>query len=272
MSHRAFDGYTAPQTANGVDGYSTTIKAQSATGTNARGGNLILGSGTGTQSDGYVKIQTGNQTAVVYYKDGYVAQDGYLIIDQITLDGYTISFDGYSLAPTIRHTAMPTPGVDGYTTTIKAQDSTTNPAHGGNLALKSGDGYNGDGYFRDGYVQLYSGSTEQARVVPNKFYMVTGQRINITDINTTPFTVPDGYFGVMVDTSGGAKTINLPANPLRGDAYRIKDSSGNAGANNITVSGNGHNIDGGADATISTNYGSIMVVYSDTATKWLIID
>lgn len=175
------------------------------------------------------------------------------------------AFDG-STAPQTAN------GVDGYSTTIKAQNATGTNAHGGNLILKGGDGYNGDGSIRDGYVQLYSGNTEQARAVPNKFYMVTGQRINIVDVSTTPFTVSDGYFAIMVDTSGSAITINLPISPLRGDMYRVKDSAGNAATNNITLSGNGHDIDGNPSLTMNTNYGSVTVVYVNTVNKWMIID
>jgi len=339
MSHRAFDGYTAPQTANGVDGYGTTIRAQSATGTAAKGGDLILASGKGTSTDGYVIFQAGNTEVLRITKSGfanvtidgylhttgnasldgylhvggnttldgylytlgnatldgylhtlgnttldgylhtlgynlfdgyvkvnnYVSIDGYIKVDgYTTIDGYELSFDGYAFAPFIRHLPMPTPGKDGYNLTIKAQNSTINPAHGGNLVLQSGDGYNGDGYFRDGYIQLLSGSIEQARIVPNKFYMLTGQRINVSNVGTTPFTIPDGYFVVMVNTSVSAMSINLPSNPILGDLYQIKDSTGSASTNNITISGNSHNIDGSPNYTINANYASVLLVYGGT--------
>ena len=65
MSHR-LDGYMPPVTSgNGAD---TTISAQSAI--NGIGGNLILSSGVGPSSDGYVRMQVGGQDLLVL--DGYV--------------------------------------------------------------------------------------------------------------------------------------------------------------------------------------------------------
>lgn len=295
MSHRAFDGYTAPQTANGVDGYETTIRAQSATGTNSRGGNLTLGSGKGTARDGYVVVQVGTKNVITAGStgvtidgyiglgnnlniggnlrvDGYTSIGSYLLVDgyikmdgYILMDGYEIKFDGYDFAPAIKQLDMPIPGLDGYNFTIRAQSSTVNPAHGGNLILRSGDGYiSGDGYYRDGYINLFSGPTEVARVVPNKLFNMTGQRINLADIASTPFLVVDGYYAMLVDTSTSAMTIVLPLIPIRGDIYQVKDKSGNAGTNNITVSGNGNNIDGAATYPINTNYGKATFVFNGT--------
>lgn len=165
MTHRAFDGYTSTQTNNGVDGYTTTIRSQNATGTGSKGGNLILATGTGVTSDGYISLRTGSNERLKLTPDGYMSMpvglsvDGYIKVDgYTTIDGYTITFDGYAQAPKISQSDAPMLGVDGYHMTIKAQRSTTSPAHGGNLILQSGDGYNGDGYVRDGYVRLATGS------------------------------------------------------------------------------------------------------------------
>lgn len=296
MSHRAFDGYTAPQTANGIDGYGTTIRAQSATGTNSRGGDLVLASGKGTARDGYVKLQAGSKDVLTVGStgvtidgyiglgtdltvggnlrvDGYTSVGSYLLVDgyvkmdgYILMDGYEIKFDGYDFAPSIKQLDMPIPGLDGYNMTIRAQSSTVNPAHGGNLILRGGDGYiSGDGYYRDGYINLFSGPIEVARIVPNKLFNMTGQRINLADIASTPFLVVDGYYAMLVDTSVSAMTIVLPLIPTRGDVYQVKDKTGNAGANNITISGNGINIDGAPTYPINTNYGKATFVFNGTA-------
>jgi hypothetical protein len=252
MSHRAFDGYTAPQTANGIDGYRTVIRAQSATGTGANGGDLVLASGKGTNRDGYVRIGADGYDVLIVTSSGIVTNTS------------EITFDRNQIAPTIRQLDMPTDGYDGYHLTIKAQKSAANPAHGGNLILQGGDGYNGDGYFRDGYVRLLSGSTEQARVVPNKFSMLTGQRIKLTHINsgTDGYVLENDYL-IMVNTSV-SRQIYLPPNPIEGDVYQIKDKTGSANPNTITINGNGHNIDGNATYLINTNYASALFVYSGT--------
>ena len=67
-----------------------------------------------------------------------------------------------------------------------------------------------------------------------------------------------------VDCSGGAITITLPtAGTVNGKVYIIKDESGDAGTNNITVATEGsETIDGSNTATINSNYG-VLRVYSD---------
>ena len=65
-------------------------------------------------------------------------------------------------------------------------------------------------------------------------------------------------------TVGAATQVNLPASPATGRVLIVKDGKGDAGSNNITVSGNGKNIDGAASVTISSNYGVSRVVYNGT--------
>ena len=67
----------------------------------------------------------------------------------------------------------------------------------------------------------------------------------------------DTYIGVT--STAVARTITLPAAAtVESDKlYIIKDESGAAGTNNITIDGNAsETIDGQATATIGTNYGS----------------
>jgi len=85
----------------------------------------------------------------------------------------------------------------------------------------------------------------------------TGTAVGITA--TTAQTI----IGV-TDTSA-ARTITLPSAPNDKHIFIIKDESGAAATNNITVSGNTKLIDGQATQTISTNYGSMSIYYSGTA-------
>ena len=89
----------------------------------------------------------------------------------------------------------------------------------------------------------------------------------VTSAVTSNTTLDDTYYVVLVNTTGGTVTITLPASPTTGQAYKIKDSGGDALNNNITVAGNGHTIDSDTDttATINTDYGAIELVYDGTA-------
>lgn len=66
-----------------------------------------------------------------------------------------------------------------------------------------------------------------------------------------------------VTSTAAARTITMPnASLTTGQQWEIKDESGGAATNNITVSGNGFNIDGAANYVISTNYGSVSIYWS----------
>ena len=75
----------------------------------------------------------------------------------------------------------------------------------------------------------------------------------------------DYYVGVT--NTAAARTITLPAaaTAATGKMYIIKDESGGALINNITVAGNGaENIDGANTKVINTNYGSVKVICDGT--------
>jgi len=74
-------------------------------------------------------------------------------------------------------------------------------------------------------------------------------------------TTDDVYIGVT--STAAARTINLPAAAVCGSGkrYVIKDESGAANTNNITVDPNAsETIDGATARVISTAYGSVTVV------------
>ena len=77
---------------------------------------------------------------------------------------------------------------------------------------------------------------------------------------------------LFIDTSS-AKTITLPSSANMGDEIRIIDVTGNAATNNITVSRNGHNIQGAAsDLTINVDRAGIGLVYYNAAQGWVLIE
>lgn len=82
-------------------------------------------------------------------------------------------------------------------------------------------------------------------------------------------TALDNYFSKTA-ISGGGNTISLPTIGafLQGQYVTIKDSSGTAGANNLTIDANGTDtIDGAGTYVINTNYGFVSLM-SDGISEW----
>ena len=76
----------------------------------------------------------------------------------------------------------------------------------------------------------------------------------------------DRYF---VDTSGGAKTITLPASPQTGDQVSLVDLAGTFDTYNLTIGRNSLKIMGQtADMTVSTENAGIQLVYSGATYGW----
>jgi hypothetical protein len=74
----------------------------------------------------------------------------------------------------------------------------------------------------------------------------------------------DDNFVIVNRLTGAPTTITLPNSPVVGQTFIVKDGKGDAATNNITVDGNGNNIDGSIDYVINVNYGSLSLVYNGT--------
>lgn len=87
---------------------------------------------------------------------------------------------------------------------------------------------------------------------------------------TTPDTVlaTDSIVSYQL-AAPGPVAVALPAG-ITGTVYYLKDGTGDASTNPITITPNGaETIDDAATATINTNYGALTLVY--TGAKWEII-
>ena len=69
---------------------------------------------------------------------------------------------------------------------------------------------------------------------------------NTTPVTATPTTATSGT-GYFINSTGGAKTINLPASPSAGDIVSVKDYTGTAGTYAITIGRNGSLIRSGTN-------------------------
>lgn len=73
----------------------------------------------------------------------------------------------------------------------------------------------------------------------------------------------------VVSITAGSITVSAPATPTTGDWMYFKDTTGVATASNITISGNGKNIDGSSTFILSVNYAALFMVYNGTS--WMIL-
>lgn len=75
----------------------------------------------------------------------------------------------------------------------------------------------------------------------------------------------------IVDTASSAVWLTLPASAVVGDEVGVVDGTGNCNVNNITVSRNGHKIQGLAeDLTVSTSRAAFTLVYYNVSQGWLL--
>lgn len=70
-------------------------------------------------------------------------------------------------------------------------------------------------------------------------------------------------------TVGAATTVNLPASPVSGDTYVVKDGKGDAATNNLTITPAAGNIDGAGTYVMNVNYQSVIVSYNGT--QWNVL-
>lgn len=96
-----------------------------------------------------------------------------------------------------------------------------------------------------------------------------GNVVKLTKTATSYVALRTDYY-IGVTNTAAARTITLPNTgsttlaPFIGQVFIIKDESGAAGTNNITVTPNGGNIDGAASYVINTNYGRVEILFDGT--------
>lgn len=98
-----------------------------------------------------------------------------------------------------------------------------------------------------------------------------GLKVNVTSVShsTPTYAALSTDYIIATDSTAGIISINLPAAPSKGQIYQIKDSTGQDAINNVTIAGNGHNIDGSATFVMNVAYGSITVVFGTST--WMIV-
>lgn len=114
--------------------------------------------------------------------------------------------------------------------------------------------------------------TRRYGIRTDNFWFSGGLRVGVAGTATNATLTQANFYIGVTDTSA-ARTITLPpvATVAEGTVYIIKDESGNASVNNITVDGNGaETIDLAPNQTINTNNGRLSVIVRNGA--WFIIN
>src|SRR5205085_10766121 len=83
-------------------------------------------------------------------------------------------------------------------------------------------------------------------------YTYSPQQQDLTCVRAD-YTCTDSDYLIPVDCSGGAVLITLPSSPYSKMEIIVKDRTGSAAANNITVNGNGLQIDGSSVYKLNEN-------------------
>ena len=89
-----------------------------------------------------------------------------------------------------------------------------------------------------------------------------------TTAKTAGFTGENGR-GYFINTTSGGITVNLPASPSAGNIMAVKDYTGTAGSNAITVGRNGSNIRGATnDFSMDKNNAGATFIFVDGTEGW----
>lgn len=102
----------------------------------------------------------------------------------------------------------------------------------------------------------------------NGFVSSLSNAINYTSVNfgMSPYTVLTTDFYISVDSSGGAITLNFPNAPTFKQRWIVKDRTGHASLNNITISTPGLTvtIDGSTSYVLASNFSSVQLLANNS--------
>lgn len=86
------------------------------------------------------------------------------------------------------------------------------------------------------------------------------------DDGDSPYAVPTTVDVIDCDAAAGAIECDLPASPDTGETYVFRKSDA---TNNVTIDGNGKNIDGAATKVLSSQYDTARLSYNGT--EWAVL-
>lgn len=228
----------------------------------ATGGSIILqavGGGVAQLTGESTLLRGLTTTATVQAQTNLIltASTGTFALQSIGSTGSVTAQGGLTLS-----TGAGTLAVSGPTTTITATTALRFNA-GVSMTWPAADGASGTVLTTNGAGIL----SFQAVAAGAAAYSVLAISANP---NPSAATLQANQITYACTSTGGAFSVTLPAAiPVSGTRVVVKDVAGSAGTNNITIAGNGNNIDGAASQIIATNYGSFTL--QSNGTTWMII-
>ncbi len=128
---------------------------------------------------------------------------------------------------------------------------------------------NGDGSNLNHWTKITTGGSGITVTSSANVITISGSGTIIytyTNVNTSPYVVLTTDYYISVDSSGGSRIIQLPNAATVGKTFIIKDRTGSAATNNITITtvGGAVNIDGATTFVMNSAYQSISVLGNGT--------
>jgi len=114
-------------------------------------------------------------------------------------------------------------------------------------------------------VYLGSGASAAVNVV-GRLDIGSGVRYDSVAVKTTTATLDNQDSYVICQGGGSAFTVTLPASPTNGEFFAIKRASTMSA--DLTISGNGNNIDGQSTIILESAGAAVSVVYDSTGDQW----
>lgn len=109
--------------------------------------------------------------------------------------------------------------------------------------------------------------TGRVKPIERKDDRLSSEGFSVTPVETSNHSPISGEY-VPIDSTGGTFTGTLPASPTFGDRIKYIDVGEYVAINNVTIDGNGTNINGSATYVMDTNGTSFELIYDGT--QWVI--
>jgi hypothetical protein len=264
----------------GDDNNNVFIGENAGTSNTTGGQNVFVGVDAGTNSNANSNIYIG-------YKAGEDAVSG---TGNIYL-GYSAGANNLSSANTFLGYTSGQTSVNGVSNVFVGYQSGLSNTGNQNVFVgrQSGDDNTGDNNIFIGYQSDISGNVDNKLVIENsnsstpliggdfsadQIELNGGMIHKVTTVNAATYDLltSDYILNVTYPSTAAVTSLTLPtAQTVSGRVIIIKDASGNAGTNNITIdTEGGQTIDGAATKVLNGNYESVML-YCD-GSNWFIIN